>query len=302
MDYMVRATACDGFVRAFAINSRETIEEARTRHQTTPVVTAALGRLLTAAAMMGWTMKNDSDHLTLRIDGSGPIEAMNAEADCNGHVWGYPKNAQVDLPLNEKGKLDVAAGVGLGVLSVIKDLGLKEPYVGQTHLVSSEIAEDLAYYFTASEQVPSAVSLGVLVDRDGSVKSAGGFMVQIMPGASEDVIASLEEKVRKFPPVTAYLSENHTPEEMLGELLGEMKPQVLEKQDVCFRCTCTREKVIAALISIGKDDLCDIAENEEEPITLHCNACNEPYTFSKDEILAMAEQAAQRKSDEEEEE
>jgi len=291
MDRMIRATAANDQIRAFAVTTRETVEEARTRHQTSPVITAALGRLLTAAAMMGWTMKSDSDRLTIRIEGSGPVGLINVEADANGHVWGFPRNPQVDLPLTAAGKLDVSGALGLGVLSVIKDLGLKEPYIGQTHLVSGEIAEDLAYYFTASEQVPSAVALGVLVDRDYSVKAAGGFILQMMPGASDEAAEQLQQKVTAFPPVTTYLSEGHTPEEMLQTLLGDMDLEIMEEKDVCFQCDCNREKVKSALMSIGAKELRDIALDSEETVTLHCNACNEPYEFSKEELLDLADQA-----------
>ena len=295
MDYMLRATAAQDQILAFACTTRDTVEEARSRHDTSPVVTAALGRSLTAAAMMGWQMKGDKDQLTLRIEGSGPIAMINVDANRKGEVWGYAKNSQVDLPLNAKGKLDVAGAIGVGVMSIIKDLGLKEPYCGQTHLVTSEIAEDLAYYFTASEQVPSAVALGVLVDRDYSVKCAGGFIFQMMPGASDETAAKLQEKVVAFPSVTEYFSQGHTPEDLLQDLLGDMDLEILDKQEVRFHCNCNRDKVERALISIGEKDLRELAE-EGEDVELRCDCCNEPYSFTAAELSALADIAAANQS------
>ena len=295
MDYMLRATAAQDQILAFACTTRHTVEEARSRHDTSPVVTAALGRSLTAAAMMGWQMKGDKDQLTLRIEGSGPIAMINVDANRKGEVWGYAKNSQVDLPLNARGKLDVAGAIGVGVMSIIKDLGLKEPYCGQTHWVTSEIAEDLAYYFTASEQVPSAVALGVLVDRDYSVKCAGGFIFQMMPGASDETAAKLQEKVVAFPSVTEYFSQGHTPEDLLQDLLGDMDLEILDKQEVRFHCNCNRDKVERALISIGEKDLRELAE-EGEDVELRCDCCNEPYSFTSAELSALADIAAANQS------
>lgn len=291
MDYMLRATAAKDQILAFACITKETVEEARKRHRTSPVVTAALGRSLTAAAMMGWQMKGQQDQLTFRIEGSGPIGLINADANNRGEVWGFARNPRVELPLNHKGKLDVAGAIGLGVMSIIKDLGLKEPYCGQTHLVSSEIAEDLAYYFTVSEQVPSAVALGVLVDRDYSVKEAGGFIFQMMPGASDETAARLQDKVTAFPSVTDYYSQGHSPEDLLQDLLGDMELHIHEKQEIRFQCNCNREKVVRALISIGQKDLLDLADGGEN-VELRCDACNELYTFTAREIRSLAQEAA----------
>mgnify|MGYP000103118563 CR=1 FL=1 len=301
MDYMLRATAAEGQILAFACTSRATVEEARARHNTTPVVTAALGRSLTAAAMMGWQMKGEKDQLTLRIEGSGPIGMINVDANRRGEVWGFAKNSAVDLPLNQKGKLDVAGAIGVGVMSIIKDLGMKEPYCGQTHLITSEIAEDLAYYFTASEQVPSAVALGVLVDRDYSVLCAGGFIFQMMPGASDETAAKLQEKVVAFPSVTEYFSQGNTPEDLLNDLLGDMGLEILEKQEVRFQCNCNRDRVTRALISIGEADLRELAE-EGEDVELRCDCCNEPYSFTPEELSTLADIAARNKKARKEEE
>ena len=298
MDYMLRATAANGQILAFACTTRETVEEARRRHETSPVVTAALGRCMTAAAMMGWQMKGEKDRLTLRVDGNGPIERINVEANPFGEICGSVNNPWVDLPLNAKGKLDVAKAVGIGVMSIIKDIGLREPYCGQTHLITSEIAEDLAYYFTASEQIPSAVSLGVLVDRDYTVKCAGGFIFQMMPGASDEVAEQLQNKVIAFPSVTKYYAEGHTPEELLEELLGDMGLLINEKHEIRFQCNCSRETVTRALISIGENDLRDLANDEET--TLRCSKCNEAYTFTQAEMLELADKVAQGRTSEEE--
>ena len=292
MDYMLRATAANDQILAFACTTKETVEEARRRHDTSPVVTAALGRSLTAAAMMGWQMKGQRDQLTLRIEGSGPIQMVNVDANNRGEVWGYAKNPHVELPLNSKGKLDVAGAVGIGVMSIIKDLGLREPYCGQIHLISSEIAEDLAYYFTASEQVPSAVALGVLVDRDYTVKSAGGFIFQMMPDATDETAARLQDKVTAFPSVTDYYSRGNSPEDLLRDLLGDMDLRIHDKQPVQFYCNCNRDKVVRALISIGESDLLDLADDGES-VELRCDACNEPYSFTAQEIRELAKVAAQ---------
>ena len=285
-DSMVRATAAGGQILAFAACTADLVEDARKRHGMTPVVSAALGRTMTAAAMMGWQMKGDKDLLTIQIEGSGPIGGLIAIADSKGGVKGYANNPQVELPLNDKGKLDVAAAVGIGVMSVIRDIGLKEPYTGQTHLVSSEIAEDLAYYFTASEQVPSAVSLGVLVNRDESIWTAGGFILQMMPGAKDETAQRLQDKVSEFMPVTEYLAAGHTPEEMLRELLGDFEVDILETQPVRFYCNCTRGRVQKALISIGRRELEQLI-NEGEPVEMRCHYCNETYEFAVEELKEL---------------
>ena len=290
-DYIIRGTAADGQILAFAANTSNMAEEARRRHELTPTAAAAVGRTLTAAAMMGCQLKGRDETLSIQIEGNGPIGRIVAVTDGEGRVRGYADNPRVDLPLNQKGKLDVAGAVGIGVMTIVKDLGLKEPYSGSTHLVTSEIAEDLAYYFTVSEQVPSAVSLGVMVNKDGSVWTAGGFILQMMPGASEKTADILQERVLAFPKVTEYLAEGHTPEELLNELLGDMDLVIMEKRDTAFRCNCSRERVSGALLSLGAAELQELAQTEE-PVEMGCHFCNEKYVFSPVEIRELLKQAS----------
>lgn len=282
-DYIVRATAADSQIRAFAITSRALVEEARRRHNPSPVVTAALGRLLSGGVMMGIMMKGEEDLLTIQIKGRGPLKGMTVTADSRGNVKGYPEVPDVILPANEKGKLDVAGAVGPGILNVIKDMGLKEPYVGQTVLQTSEIAEDLTYYFAASEQVPSAVGLGVLMEKDNTVKQAGGFIIQLMPFTEERVIARLEEKVAQVQSVTDLLEQGNTPEQLLEQLLGEFGVEVSERIPVRFSCNCSKERVTKAIISIGVTDIQEMID-EAKPVELHCHFCNTSYTFTPEEL------------------
>ncbi len=254
-DYIVRATAANSQIRAFAISSRELVEQARQYHNTSPVMTAALGRLLSGAAMMGIMMKGEDDLLTVQVKGEGPAKGITVTADSQGNVKGYPQVPDVMLPPNAKGKLDVGGAVGRGILSVIKDIGLKEPYVGQTILVSGEIAEDLTYYFAASEQIPSVVALGVLMNRDNTVRQAGGFVVQLMPFTLEEVISRLEEKLTKITSVTELLEAGKTPEEILESVLGEFGLEITDRMPVSFRCDCSRERVEKVLLSLGEKDL-----------------------------------------------
>ena len=233
-DYIVRATAADSQIRAFAITSKEMVEEARRAHDTRPVITAALGRLLSGAAMMGTMMKGDNDLLTIQIQCGGPAKGLTVTADSHGHVKGFPMESQVELPLNAQGKLDVGGALGLGVMSVIKDMGLKEPYVGQIALQTGEIAEDLTYYFATSEQIPSAVGLGVLVDKDLSVRQAGGFIIQLMPFTSDEVIEKLENKIREIASVTEMLEQGMTPEQILEEILGDFGLEISDKIPAAF--------------------------------------------------------------------
>ena len=262
-DYILRATAAKGQIRAFAATTKDTVEAARAAHNTSPVATAALGRLLTAGAMMGVMMKGEEDLLTLKIQGDGPIGGLTVTADAKGRVKGYVFNPSVLLPPNEKGKLDVGGALGLGVLSVIKDMGLKEPYVGQTILVTGEIAEDLTYYFASSEQTPSSVALGVLMNGENTVRQAGGFILQMMPGASEEVIGRLEEKLGEIVSVTAMLDEGKTPETILGDVLGEFGLEIREKIPAQFYCNCTKRRVEKALISIGMTRKLKIKKNKK---------------------------------------
>lgn len=290
-DYLVRATAANAQIRAFAVKTKETVEFARAAHNTSPVVTAALGRLLTAGTMMGVMLKGEKDILTLQVSGSGPMQGMTVTADSQGCVKGYAKVPDVILPANSKGKLDVAGAVGVGILSVIKDMGLKDPYVGQTALQTSEIAEDLTYYFATSEQVPSSVGLGVLMDKeDATVKQAGGFIIQLMPFAEESVIEKLEENLSKVTSVTSLFEEGKTPEQILELLLTGMDMEIMETVPVGFSCNCSKERVEKALISIGKKELDElIAEGKE--VELNCHFCNSNYVFSVEELKAIRKKA-----------
>ena len=282
-DYMVRATAADGQIRAFAITSKEMTEEARVRHNSSPIVTAALGRAMSAAAMMGSMMKGEKDLLTLQIQGDGPMHGLTVTANANGGVKGYPGVADVILPPNAAGKLNVGGAIGNGVLSVIKDMGLKEPYVGQTELQTGEIAEDLTYYFAVSEQVPSSVGLGVLMNKDNTVRQAGGFIIQLMPFTEDAVIDALEQKIAQIASVTEMLEKGMTPEMILEEILGEMKLEINDTMPVAFRCDCSKERVAKALASLSKKDLDDLIK-DEEPIEVKCHFCNKTYVFTKEEI------------------
>ena len=282
-DYIVRATAANGQVRAFAATTRDVVETARAAHNTSPVATAALGRLLTAGTMMGSMMKNDKDLLTIKIQCDGPIKGLTVTADVHGNVKGFVEEPMVILPASEKGKLDVAKALGLGVLSVIKDMGLKEPYVGDTILTTSEIAEDLTYYFATSEQVPSSVGLGVLMEKDNTVKQAGGFIIQLMPFADDSVITKLEENLRSVDSVTKMFEDGNSPEQILEILLRGFDLEIMETSPVEFYCNCTKDRVEKALISIGKKDIQDLI-NDGKEIEMNCHFCNTNYVFSVDEL------------------
>lgn len=282
-DYIVRATAAKNQIRAFVATTRNLVEEARIAHNTSPVATAALGRLLTAGSMMGSMMKNDTDVLTLQIKCSGPIEGFVVTADAKANVKGYVYHPEVILPPNDKGKLDVKGAVDLGVLSVIKDMGLKEPYVGQTHLVSGEIAEDLTYYFATSEQVPSSVALGVLMNKDNTVKQAGGFIIQLMPFAEDSTIEKLEKKIGEISSVTHLLDQGMTPEMILDYVLGEFDIEIMDTIPTKFYCNCTKERVEKAIISVGKKDIKEMIE-DQKPIEVNCHFCNKQYEFNIEEL------------------
>ncbi len=282
-DYIIRATAANDQIRAFAAVTTEMVETARAAHNTSPVATAALGRLLTAGAMMGSMMKGEKDVLTLQIKSGGPIQGITVTADSQGNVKGYVGNPNVCIPANAKGKLDVAEAVGPGFLTVIKDMGLKEPYSGQVMLQTCEIAEDLTYYFATSEQVPSAVGLGVLMNKNNTVRQAGGFIVQLMPFAEEEVISRLEQNVQNISSVTNLLEEGHTPESLLEKVLEGFDIQINEKTDTRFHCNCTKERVEKALISIGRKELNEMIQ-EGKPIEMNCHFCNTNYTFTVEEL------------------
>ncbi len=293
-DYMIRATAAGGQIRAFAVTTREMVETAREYHNTSPVATAALGRLLTAGAMMGAMMKGEKDVLTLQIKGSGPIGSITVTANSAAQVKGYVSNPDVILHANAKGKLDVAGAVGNGMLRVIKDMGLKEPYVGQTVLQTSEIAEDLTYYFATSEQVPSSVGLGVLMDRDNTVKQAGGFIIQLMPFADEKVIATLEDNLKHVTSVTTLFEEGKTPEGILGILTEGLGMEILDQIPTGFVCDCSKERVEKVIISVGAKEIHKMIE-DGETIEVKCQFCNQAYHFTVDELKKIEKSASKKK-------
>ncbi len=289
-DYIIRATAGNGSIRAFAATTREMVQHAREIHHTSPVASAALGRMLTAAAMMGSMLKGEKDLVTLQIRGLGPLKGIVVSADANARVKGYVFNPNVDIPSKYPGKLDVSGAIGQGYMSVIRDIGMREPYAGRIQLVSGEIAEDLTYYFAQSEQTPSAVGLGVLVETDTSIRRAGGFIIQLLPDATEEMIAKLEQKLNTIPYVTDLLDMGKTPEDILEMILGDMDLKIMDKVPTEFYCNCTKERVEKALISIGKEELEKII-TEDKKANLHCHFCNKEYAFTESELQALLEQA-----------
>lgn len=289
-DYIIRATVAEGQIRAFAATTKELVEFARSAHNTSPVATAALGRLLTGGAMMGVMMKGDKDLLTIKINGDGPIEGLTVTADSKGGVKGYVYNPGVMLPPNKQGKLDVGGALGVGVLSVIKDIGLKEPYEGQTILVTGEIAEDLTYYFATSEQTPSSVALGVLMNRDNTVRQAGGFILQLLPGASEEIISGLEDKLATISSITSLLDEGKTPEMILEYILGDFGLEILDKVPTGFHCNCSKGRIEKALISVGKKELQEMID-DGKTIEVNCHFCNKNYPVTVEELKSLMEQA-----------
>jgi molecular chaperone Hsp33 len=291
-NYIVRATAAEGQIRAFAATTRDLVEYAKNIHNTSPIATAALGRLLTAGSMMGSMMKGEDDLLTLQIICDGPIKGLTVTADAQANVKGYVYNPEVMLPPSPKGKLDVGGAVQTGILNVIKDMGLKEPYVGQTELISGEIAEDLTYYYATSEQVPSCVALGVLMNKDNTVKQAGGFIIQLLPFADEAVIDQLEKKISEINSITALLDKYETPEVILEHILGDFGLEILDKVNTQFYCNCTKERVEKAIVSIGKKDIQEMID-DNEPIEVNCHFCNTNYHFSVDELKEIVKRSRQ---------
>lgn len=277
-DYIVRGMAANNQVRFFACRSTETVEKARITHGTSPVVTNALGRLLTGGALMGAMCKNDDDKLTIRIQCQGPIKGLLVTSDSKGNVKGYVSETDVMLPAK-----DVAKAIDLGVMSVIKDIGLKEPYVGQTHLVSSEIAEDLTYYFVTSEQIPSSVALGVLLDDNAAVSSAGGFIIQLMPFAEEAVISFLENRLKEIS-FTAMLEKGLSVEDIIKNIFDGYDVTITDTLPMAYMCDCSKERVETAVISLGRKELADMIE-EGKPIEVVCDFCRTKYTFSTDELM-----------------
>ena len=286
MDYIVRATAADSQIRAFAATTKETVELARQYHNTSPVATAALGRLLTAGAMMGAMMKGEKDLLTLQVKGNGPLGGITVTADSAANVKGYVNNPEVLIHANEKGKLDVGGAVGAGILNVIRDMGLKEPYVGQCELQTGEIGDDLTYYCATSEQVPSSVGVGVLMDKGNTVRQAGGFIIQLMPFTSDEVIDRLEAKLSEVKSVTTMLDGGMTPEQILEELLGEFGLEINDTLPTRYHCNCSRERIEKALISLGKKDLQEMI-NDGEPIEVGCQFCDKKYQVTVDELKGL---------------
>jgi molecular chaperone Hsp33 len=293
-DYIVTATSAQASIRAFAIDATELVEKARTLHDTTPVMTAALGRLLAAGAMMGSMMKGKDDVLTLQISGDGPAGGLTVTANSRGEVKGYAVNPEADRPINAKGKLDVGGAIGNGTLTVIRDMGLKEPYNGICNLISGEIAEDLAYYFNVSEQTPSAVGLGVRVKPDGSVENAGGFIIQLMPDASEATVSQLEEQVEKIDSITAMMRKGMTPEDILTAILEPMGLEWTGKQPAAFVCDCSEDRVSRALAAISLKEL-DAMIADNEPIEVRCHFCGKAYVFSVEDLKKIREEAAGQK-------
>lgn len=285
-DYIIRAVAANQQIRAFAITSKELVEHARQVHNSSPVVTAALGRLLTGAAMMGSMMKGEDDLLTIMMKGDGPVNGITVTADSKANVKGYPGNPNVIIPPNYLGKLDVGAAIGYGTMTVIKDLGMKEPYSSQVALTTSEVAEDLTYYFASSEQVPSAVALGVLMEKNNTVKQAGGFIIQLMPFADDSIVNALEEKITKITSVTNLLEQGMTPEDILEEVLGEFGVEILDKIPTKFDCNCSKERVEKVLISIGKKEIQEMID-EGKDIEVNCHFCNTNYNFTVEELKKL---------------
>lgn len=289
-DYIVRAMGAQGQIRAFAATTRDMAEKARQAHNTSPVATAALGRLMTAGAMMGCMMKSRQDILTLQIRGDGPLGGITVTADAMARVKGYVNEPSVLLHANQQGKLDVAGAVGHGYLRVIKDMGLKEPYVGEVDLQTGEIAEDLTYYFATSEQVPSSVGLGVLMARDNTVKQAGGFILQLMPFAEEWVVDELESNLSQVQSVTSLLEMGYSPEKILEKLLGELGMETTDRIPTSFYCNCTKDRVSKALISVGKKDLQEMIDDGKE-IEVNCQFCEKHYQFTVEELKELKNQA-----------
>ncbi|GAA0277193.1 Hsp33 family molecular chaperone HslO [Faecalicatena contorta] len=284
-DYIVRATAANAQIRAFAASTTELVEQARQRHNTSPVASAALGRLLTGGVMMGSMMKNPTDILTLQVKCGGPIGGLTVTADSQGNVKGYVNNPDVLLP-PKNGKLDVGGALGAGFLNVIKDMGLKEPYSGQTVLQTGEIAEDLTYYFATSEQVPSSVGLGVLMEKDNTVKCAGGFIVQVMPFIEDEVLERLEKNIQNIQSVTAMLDNGHTPEDMLAQVLEGLELEIVDTLPAHFSCNCSKERIEKAIISIGKKDIQSMIDDGKD-IEVKCHFCNTAYNYTVDELKEL---------------
>ncbi|CAH0212336.1 Hsp33 family molecular chaperone HslO [Bacillus sp. ISL-4] len=282
-DYLIKALGYEGQVRAYAVSTTDTVGEAQRRHYTWPTASAALGRAMTAGVMMGGMLKGE-EKLTIKIEGGGPIGSILVDSNAKGEVRGYVTHPQTHFDLNEQGKLDVRKAVGTdGLLTVVKDIGLRDYFSGQVPLVSGELGEDFTYYFVTSEQVPSSVGVGVLVNPDNSILAAGGFIIQLMPGTSEDTISKIENRLSTITPVSKMIQSGMTPEEILTEILGEGNVNILEKMDVQFSCQCSKERIANALISLGQAEIRDIIDTDGQA-EAHCHFCNQTYQFSKEEL------------------
>ena len=289
-DYLVKALGYNGQVRAYAVSTTETVAEAQKRHYTWPTASAALGRAMTAGVMMGAMLKGE-EKLTIKVEGGGPIGTILVDSNAKGEVRGYVTNPQTHFDLNEHGKLDVRRAVGTdGMLTVVKDIGLKDYFTGQTPIVSGELGDDFTYYFVTSEQVPSSVGVGVLVNPDNTIKAAGGFILQLMPGTEEETITAIEERLQTITPISKMIESGMTPEDILAELLGKDNVQILETMPVSFRCQCSRERIENALISLGSKEIRNIIE-EEGKAEANCHFCNEKYQFSKEELEQLEKDA-----------
>lgn len=288
-DYLVKALAYEGFVRAYAVNATETVAEAQRRHDTWNTASAALGRTLVGGLMLGATLKGD-DRLTVKIEGDGPAGVIVVDSNGKGEVKGYIKNPHISLPLNEIGKIDVRGAVGTeGMFTVIKDLGLKEPFSGQTPIVSGEIGEDFTYYLAVSEQIPSAVGVSVLVDTDDSIKTAGGFMIQIMPGASDEIIDQIEARLKETARISTLLDEGQTPEEILQNLLATDDVFFLETMPVQFKCDCSKEKFASAIITLGAEQIQELIDQDHGAEAV-CAFCNNKYQYSEEDLYELKQE------------
>lgn len=289
-DYLVKALAFDGQVRAYAIKSTDTVGEAQRRHYTWPIASAALGRTISAGVMMGAMLKGE-ENLTIKVEGGGPIGLILVDSNAKGQVRGYVSNPHVHFELNEHGKLDVRRAVGTeGTLSVVKDIGLRDYFTGQVPIVSGELGEDFTYYFATSEQVPSSVGVGVLVNPDNSIKAAGGFIIQLMPGAENETITKIEERLKSIPPVSKLIDKGLSPEELLNEVLGENNVSILETLPVSFTCKCSKDRFANAIISLGEDEIRDMIQ-EDGQAEAQCHFCNEKYVYTEAELEQLMEEA-----------
>jgi molecular chaperone Hsp33 len=289
-DYLVKALAFNGQVRAYAVRSTELVSEAQRRHYTWPTASAALGRAMTATVMMGAMLTGD-DKLTVKIDGDGPLGHILVDGNAKGEVRGYVLNPQTHFDLNEHGKLDVRRAVGTtGTLTVVKDIGMRDFFTGQVPIVSGELGEDFTYYFSTSEQVPSSVGVGVLVNPDNSILAAGGFIIQLMPGTEDETITKIENHLKAMPPISKQIEKGLTPEELLEEILGDEPIKFLEKMPVSFTCTCSKERFGTAIISLGAEEIQDMIETDGQA-EAHCHFCNEKFIFTKEELEELKKEA-----------